>query len=652
MAKNTPHRDCADAPLLYRRPAAAALAVLLLAGLLFTPAAPAQNDLIGRIQSGLDGVARGFDYVGRKAGDIIGPGLGFSADQETEYAETRRLSENYPAAASPLISISNEFGAIRVKAWDDRIVRIDTEIIAGADTADLAAELARAIDISIRASEDVIDVRTFLPDTRGGMGAVSMTVNYSITVPRDANVVTSNFFGDTAVSGINGGVAVENQYGQVELRDLGAHARVRVHGEFPFLAENLRNGGVFHLHGARAEFAAVGGATDITASRGELRLHGIPESASITLNGNSCPLEVRLDTAAAIDFSAALLFSQIESEIPLERSRQGNRVVLRHPEENAARSLTVNAAFGALRILRENAEAETASAGTGDTEPFNGVLTHEEKTADVNTIQVRAATGDIRIAAASGPNAIVTASRIVWVPAAADAPAALEAITLEVRRENDKIIIHTAIPEDMDRFGCLSSRIDLSIQCPPRLGIVIEAQSGLTAIEDTAGAVTVMQDAGDITAAGATGPLKLTARKGAVTASGCTGAVQAEARYGAITLTRIGGPVRAVCAQADTIIESPGADAHVRVQNGDVRLLALEPPAGGFDIAAENGNISMLLSPEADAAIQAKTKGGRLYSNIPMTGTINRDERDFEGRLKAGRFIIRLETINGDIILD
>src|SRR5690606_2218339 len=156
--------------------------------------------------------------------------------------------------------------------WEDRVVQVNAEVKVGAESADVAAEIARTIDIRITPSDNLIEIRTFLPDTRRDLGVVTMEVNYDITVPSGTSLVSDNFFGDTTVRGLSGLVAVESQYGIVDLSNLTGEVKARAHGEFPLRATGLAQGGVFDLHSAHAEFSNIGGRLRVSNFRGSVRL--------------------------------------------------------------------------------------------------------------------------------------------------------------------------------------------------------------------------------------------------------------------------------------------------------------------------------------------------------------------------------------------
>jgi DUF4097 and DUF4098 domain-containing protein YvlB len=180
----------------------------------------------------------------------------------------------------------------------------------------------------------------------------------------------------------------------------------------------------------------------------------------------------------------------------------------------------------------------------------------------------------------------------------------------------------------------------------------IVAQDGQTSVEGLGAPVTVNQTSGSVTARHNKGSLTLSNQNGNIDAQDCSGPVEATGRYGMISLKNVFERISVQNVQGRTIIESAKGEVVVRNSGGDVRILALDGVGGNYDILAEQGDISILTGPETDAALSAKSTGGAIDSALPLTGSVTRGAQELQGRLKDGRFTIRLETQSGDIVIN
>lgn len=627
-------------------------AFLLTAAVLCAHVAYAQAGFMDRIQSGLDNVVRGMDYVGQKAGDWIGPGLGVGAEKAAAVTVERPFSERYPVGPAPAIALSNEFGAIQVNTWDDRVVQVNALIRVGAENNDNAEEVAQGIVIQVIHDEDRMEIRTQLPEIRRDIGYLLIEVNYDVTIPKSAGLITDNFFGDTRIRGVGGPAIVEARYGAVDLSAIAGHITVRAHGEFPFKADGLAQGGVFDLHNTAAEFSGIAGEFRVSNFRGSIALAEIAANAVVDAVSEGGGIRLTLPADAAPDLNATAVYGNIASDFPLTRTSWGPRAIARAPNEAAAQRIRLNTVFGDISIEQPRAGGDPTPRPIDGSKPFNDVLTLEEAIQDADAILIDAIPGDVRIEGSDGDTLRVTATRIVWTPTAAKAPAALDALQARIHRDGSRIRISTTAAADMKALECESHRIHLHVQCPRILPVEVRASDGATQATGIEAPLSIQQNAGAITVSGVPAPVNIANQNGGAALTDCAGPVEATVRYGALSLTRIASKITAHSLQGRTIIENVQGDVIARSTGGDIRILAMEGIGGSFDIIANQGNCSILLSPEADATLSVKASNGAIYSAIPLTGTITRESQEFHARLKDGLHAVRIETQSGDIFLD
>ncbi len=81
-------------------------------------------------------------------------------------------------------------------------------------------------------------------------------------------------------------------------------------------------------------------------------------------------------------------------------------------------------------------------------------------------------------------------------------------------------------------------------------------------------------------------------------------------------------------------------------------MIALDGVKANYDLAAEDGNISLAIPDDADALFIVNAYGGSVYSSVPITGTSERDTHTYQGRLNEGTHRIVLETHQGNVVID
>jgi hypothetical protein len=608
-----------------------------------------------------------FDSIARelnRLGEMIGPGPGSWFGLEEDPAEagvtqTREFSENCPVRANALVSVYNEFGEIRVETWENQVVQVRAEIAAQAETGDLALEIANATEIRVIATEDHVELRTEYPDTRDS-GYVRKEVNYSVKVPPNARVVCDNNFGDTIVHGATGNVGVNSRFGHVDLRDIAGLVSVRASGgeEFTLQANGLRGGGNFELNGTEAEFGNISGALRITGHRSSVTLRNLLADADVT--SESGPIHLYVPETAEPDLTVSALSGLIRSAVEMTQTSQGNLVTGRSSNVASKQRISLHTAFSDVYVYREGVELPPSTATDSGTEFVDGSnLERAAPIAEGMTLMVDAVRGDIRLEGSDDDRVRIKAARVIRLQpvetstVTARAPAALEALSLDVDEVDDRIIVGTSVRDDVTALGLSYYRIDLEIQCPRTVALKIRAASGHTTVSGMGAEVAIEQDEGTLSVSHCKGKLELTNRNGSVDAANCAGPAAISARQGTATTLNIHGNQTVICVDGKTVIDAPQAEVVVRNHGGDVRILALDGILGNYNVQVEEGDLSIAVPDFADAEFIVSTTNGIVYpSAVTLTGTVERDRRDFRGHMNDGRFEVKLETKNGDIVID
>ena len=290
-----------------------------------------EDDLVDRVGDIFESIASSLQQMGKRSEDIVKPPFGPWRDFNTgpmPGAASYPFEELFPVRAPATIIIDNEFGEIRVNSWAQQVVQVNAEIAVGAETTELAHQIARSIDINVTPSENGLSIRTLLPDTRE-MGRTRIEVNYVLTIPRDANMVCRNHFGDTLLQRVGGNVAIDSAYGVVELRNIGGEVNVRARGE-ALQAHGLAKGGTFELLGCQAEFSNVSGTLRATNFMGSVVLRKLGTEADVDITNANGPVHMYVSEFDAPDLQCEVLSG---TPVHIPSSRSGRRSGLRAQSE-------------------------------------------------------------------------------------------------------------------------------------------------------------------------------------------------------------------------------------------------------------------------------------------------------------------------------
>lgn len=606
--------------------------------------------IMQHIQDGIEGVAKGLDYVGDRAVKLIGPGL--ELPKKESAAEFRRtFEEKYPVGKSPMVSLSNEFGSIRVNTWSESIISVSAEIVATGESNEAAEQLAGIVDIRISHGEDFFECRTVYPEFNSS-GQTSVTANYTINIPESAGLAVDNFFGDAYLNNIGGMIAADIQYGGLEINSAASSVQARVQGDFPVRISGLQQGGIFKFQGVTAEFSNINGNIDINHFRGKVNLTQIGSNANITLTCDNTPAFIALLPEMDPDISAVVAYGKLESALNMSRTVRGNQVIAQHPNAEALQKISINATFSDVTLAVEDDNSEVKNNPADDNKTFTDVKQETIPVADAAAVRINAIQGNIDIEGVDTDELFVEATRVAWTPSAASALDALDALGLSVITENGTITIQTQTTQDMAIFDCYSYRVDLKIRYPREIPLEINAQEGITSVQGVGNALVANQTKGEILLKDINGSITAVNTSGDIRIQDCGGTADISTQYGTLAVEKILGSIRTNVIEGSTYIDAPQSDVFVRHKSGDVRILCLDPIQGNFDVRVEDGNLKAFIAPDSDASLNLKITNGKAQSSLSLSGTINRDFQEFFGRLNAETHTVRLECINGDIFLN
>lgn len=605
---------------------------------------PAAED---SLSSAMRGILQSPAAAPAEAASLTDLGKRLAAEAPPGVEKERQSTERYPVAPTAAIAVYNEFGPVRVTAWDERVAEVRVRIRARAETDAAAQELAEAVQVNVAHADDRLELRTVLPKRPESPEYVSMQAEYQIMAPRDASVRVRNFFGDSFIEGFQGEVTVDAQYGAVELTALAAPAHVTSHGEFPVKVRDLSQGGVFDLYGAPAEFVRVGGTMKIHSFRGDVVVRTPAPAIQLEATVDSAALSLRLPVQASPDLIATVLYGEFESAWPVEQRMQADKRIAEHRAPESSQKMNLRSTFGSIHIEREDAPATSVPPADGESKPFTESETRTELLTGEVRMVIQAAPGDLHIEGSDDNRIEIAVTRSVKAVSASEAPAALEALQVDVTKGDGAVRIVSTNANAANA----AARIHLNIKCPRQIGVDTQGTDGKTEVIGFAGPVILRQAAGAVSAERIKSGLSVTNQNGGVIVSDCGGAEVAVNRGDAV-LKRISGPIRAEAVDGHIVIESPQGPLTLRNNGGDIRILALEGVLGTWDVRVEKGNLRALLAPESDVSLSLQALRGAIHSTIPLQGVISPGKQEFNGRMKDGLFPVRLETVDGDITLD
>ena len=152
---------------------------------------------------------------------------------------------------------------------------------------------------------------------------------------------------------------------------------------------------------------------------------------------------------------------------------------------------------------------------------------------------------------------------------------------------------------------------------------------------------------------------------GSITIRDVTGQIDAHTSGGNIDAERINGPTQLGTSGGSIDINDARGDLDVHTSGGSIDLkssdgrVKADTSGGsvraevrinrGVDLSTSGGSITLLLSEDAGASIDAKTSGGRVESELPLSNTELAERSHLRGAINGGGEPVVLRTSGGSI---
>ena len=138
--------------------------------------------------------------------------------KQKETAEWRKSYELQPGGRVEIININ---GRIDVKPSEGNAVEIVAHKMASGPSSDAAKEALGRIEIKEESSPTSVKIETKLQRGSGGLfGGGSLQVQYSIRVPRSAELRVSTVNGGVEIEGVGGKISAEATNGGIKAREI------------------------------------------------------------------------------------------------------------------------------------------------------------------------------------------------------------------------------------------------------------------------------------------------------------------------------------------------------------------------------------------------------------------------------------------------
>jgi DUF4097 and DUF4098 domain-containing protein YvlB len=312
---------------------------------------------------------------------------------------TKEFQKTLTLGAGQSLHIEHKFGEVHIHGDTGRDVKISATIQAQANSREEAESFAQKIQIDVQQTSEGVRIKTIYPEEEQKWfhksRHSSWSVSYDIGMPADAALTVRNSFGSVESTGVHGAADLENSYGSITVRDVGAvrlnnsfgtieltgvagnatvndnngsvnienvKGNLEVRNRFGSITAKTTQGAVTITGGNGAVTLADAASANVTTSFGSVDARNIRGDLSVHDNNGNVDLSAIAGNADITNSFGNVTFSDLRGRINI--TTNNGRV---KGSSASGSSVTIRDSFG-------NIELDTIS-GSVDAETSNGKIT-------------------------------------------------------------------------------------------------------------------------------------------------------------------------------------------------------------------------------------------------------------------------------------
>ncbi len=292
----------------------------------------------------------------------------------------RTVQRQAPLAAGSTLVAETSFGSITIAGADVADCNVVAEICGRAPTEEEAQELAEQVEIKLETVGTTLTVKADKPPTKHNR---SISISYSITVPKQTHVECASSYGAIKVSDINANVSGKTSSGSVAIENIEGSANL----DTSYGSVKCRNisGGNVTVKSSSGSITAenIKGSTQLSTSYGSITCKDV-SGGDVQLKSSSGA--IKLSNASFGDCDAHTSYGSIDSD-----ELKGDSVKLHsdsggiHVTGASADTVDISTSYGRITCREMTVNDLTARSGSGNLDVAYSDSTPAEITASVVT---------------------------------------------------------------------------------------------------------------------------------------------------------------------------------------------------------------------------------------------------------------------------
>lgn len=283
-------------------------------------------------------------------------------------------------------------------------------------------------------------------------------------------------------------------------------------------------------------------------------------------------------------------------------------------------------------------------------------------------LTLRADLGSVRVQSHPGDTVEVEVRRRVR-GSAAEAEEVLRNLRLDIQQRGGDVSVEAEYQRRLFSWGRNPLSLEFNILVPSRYNLDLRTSGGTISVSDLEGEiragtsggslrfgsirgpVQARTSGGNIELAGSEGRAEVSTSGGSIRIGEVAGDVTAKTSGGSISISRARGSVTAETSGGSIKVEDVSGHLQASTSGGSVTATISEQPRDGSRLATSGGSVNLYLAEHVGLDVDARTSGGRVVTDFPITVQGVLERTSMRGSINGGGPSLTLRTSGGNIHL-
>lgn len=302
------------------------------------------------------------------------PWTAFAGD-EPKVEKKKNYSKTVTISSSDKISLTNQFGQVKLTTWDRNELKVDVSITAKANSDERAQEILDAINIDDGKNGSGVYFKTKMDQKHSGRRNgdryknEGFSIDYAVSLPSRNTLALSNSFGETIIPSYSGEIDVVSKFGRLETGALSNVKAVLV--EFGSAEIESINNGKLIVKFSRAIVHRMSGSVDATFEHSSgVKISVDNDIKQLDVRNNFSTLYLQVSRNLSADFDIRTHFGEVSNKTDFaikkedeDEGRHGPRFDYRYRGKSGTGSIAmkIRSEFGQV-IVGHNLEMSIKEA--------------------------------------------------------------------------------------------------------------------------------------------------------------------------------------------------------------------------------------------------------------------------------------------------